>query len=337
MNPRSTPARPVQRALIAALLAGAAACQGGEGDSLPSPGGGGTSDSGDDTGAGPVSCPAPPEPDLADTKVRLKDDADPDRDAPDYAWWWYDAAGRLVATQTRDGDDDDKTLSCVRTWGEGEELQAEQCWGMATYTYTWTWEDGLATGMVYDKDSDGSPERAWSYTWSAAGELEAEAWDTDLDGVFDEGGVSYTWEEGLLVEERWDYQGEGEADLVVSYGHDDLGHVVLEEVDDGADGSLEERTTRSFDAGGNPRWEEIDAGADGSAEQTTTWSYDEDCWNHRVDIQEAGSPDVRLVRAWDPDGFQTKETEFHGDNEDFAAQRRWSRQTPWDSDPPELP
>ena len=311
------------------------ACTGGS-DTPASPAGTAPVDTAD-TAAGAMDCPPPPTPDLSGCTVHLRDDADPKRDEPDHSWWWLDETGRQIGSVAEDGDEpEEKTLSCAQTWGEGEQLLAEQCWGMATYTYTWSWEDGLATGKVYDKGSDGEADRTWAYSYDSDGHLREEAWDTDLDGVHDNGGVRYTWEGGLLLEEHWDYQGDGSDDLVVVRAYDDGGFEVLVETDQDGDGALDERISLAFDAGGNPLWDKVDTGADGSTEKTTTWSY-EDCINIRVDMSEAGSPDVRFLRSWEDDGFLWRESEYNDDVDGWDAQRKWDRTCPSDADPPSPP
>jgi len=212
-------------------------------------------------------------------------EADPDGDArwPDLTRVQYDGEGRELSRDVRGGDAPDTEVVCRTSW-DGDLRMEERCGGISVYRYTWSYDgDGHLASQVYDAGDDGSVERRWVYVTDGDGNVLEATSDDDDDGTPD-ALQTFSWDsEGRLIEETWDYTLDGVVDyrrtLMWADGNFGAGTVsedglLMEQLEDNdGDGTTDRQTVFTYDELDRPiEQQRFDNGSSTPAE-TTRWTY----------------------------------------------------------------
>jgi len=277
---------PSNRVLSACLLGasvvclGLAGCGSDTGKGSDTSGGPGPQDSQDTASS---SCGPIEEVDVSGCLEIIE--ADPDGDArwPDLTRIQYDGDGRELSRDFRGGDAPNTELVCRTTW-DGALLTEERCGGASIYRYAYTYDSaGHPVSQVYDAGDDGSVDRRWVYVTDGDGNVIEATSDDDDDGTAN-AMQAFAWDaDGRLIEETWDYTLDGAIDyrrtLVWADGNFGMGTasedgLLMEQLEDSdGDGTDDRHTVWTYDELDRPTEQQrFDNGSSTPAE-TTRWTY----------------------------------------------------------------
>lgn len=214
--------------------------------------------------------------------------------------WTYDALGYLLSQET---GDDSGFVTERTSWHYDER-------GRRVRQDTDQWEEGVAadvdfrTEWLYDARGHLVEER---FDQGADGTIDRRAvWTYDADGrrvteVLHAGGAAVTsgrtWtydDEGNVVRETDDFDGDGRDDGVIEREFGPAGRLLEERWDADGDGRADQFLVRTYDDAGLLTTETFDDG-DGIPEQRIEWSYAAPDRPLRRAIHVTGAPDVEVV------------------------------------------
>ncbi len=178
------------------------------------------------------------------------------------------------------GDDDvDGTVDYIIRYEQNSDGDNETAYidtdgdGTSDYTYHWVYDaDGNVTQAYYD--AYGTIYVFFQATYDTNGDTTWYAYDSDLDGSWDET-HSFAYDTDgntTLVED--DDDGDGIADTITSYTYDADGNMIQKDEDTDGDSVTDNSTTYTYDAEGDLLTAALDSDADGSTNANLTWVYD---------------------------------------------------------------
>lgn len=129
--------------------------------------------------------------------------------------------------------------------------------------YTW---DNLTATVRVDFDGDGTINGTRTETYDTDGHLVRSVWDLGSDQVLEQVDT-WTFQDGLLVE--FTALAMGMLSMRLTYEYDENGNLVREQSDADGDGTFDSIATYENDERGNPL-----RGVSGNV----TWTYDYSCW-----------------------------------------------------------
>lgn len=196
--------------------------------------------------------------DAEGNRARSSFDADLDNQPDAAAAWTWDRAGHLL-TEVTDEDADGVAESVLTNTWRDDLLQLQYVADSGgDLVDRYTYEGDRLVSRQEDLVNDGTIDNAWTYTYNAEGELEAEEVDWGNDGAVDERTdwtygsngdaersvttyassdvvVDREWEDGLLVTETTDYSGWQETEVYTyQFDGDPLTQTHSSTADDGA-------------------------------------------------------------------------------------------------------
>lgn len=217
------------------------------------------------------------------------------------SWTWDEAGHYLQALLDADGDGTTDAWT-EYTW-EGDLLVLEE-WGSARYPE-----------VVYAReyDYDGGHRVLMEEYWP---DEEAphftQRWEYDDRGFMartqrelHDGRVHYVVEterddQGEVLDERWDWAGDGDMDEHYHWGRTAAGEPLLYEADHDADGTVDLRSEWTRDELGQELSVSLDQDADGVVDRRSTTAWDE--WGHptweSLDTDMDDLPDARTTYTW---------------------------------------
>ena len=263
-------------------------------------------------------------------------ESDPEGDGrwPEVTRIQYDASGRELSRDLRGGEAPDTEVICRTSW-EGDRLTEERCAGASLYRYTYEYDtDGHLVGQIYDASDDGSVDRRWTYVTDSDGQVIEASSDDDDDGIAD-AMQTFSWDSaGRMTEETWDYTLDGSIDyrrtLVWADSSSGPGTVsedglLMDELEDmDGDGTNDRHTTWTYDELDRPELQQrFDNGASTPTE-TVVWTY-AGCMLDVVTTTDAGGSRTDVAWVFDDRGRPSYRIEDW--NGDGAPDRLWA--TTW--------
>jgi hypothetical protein len=182
----------------------------------------------------------------------------------------------------------------------------------------------LLTRSEYDDGDDGTVEHVDAFDYDDQGRLVVESQDHEGDGVVDVRYLSTWSDDDLLVVWETDEGADGSVESRFTYTYDDRGRLVLQEYDPDADGSPYSCVYYSWTDDDQEEEVVVDVGCDGDAEVRTSYSYYEDgsLAGYESDTDGDGVIDERVTNVWVPppevtwsaDGLVETEAWDYGDD-----------------------
>ena len=239
---------------------------------------------------------------------------------PDIERRQFDADGQELSRDTRGGEEPNTERVCRTEW-DGDRRLSETCAGVSVYAYVYSYSaEGFPESSTYDAGADGEIDKTWTYVTDAAGNIIEAAIDDDVDGMTD-ALQTFAWDvDGNRTEETWDYTYDGVVDFRRSYAWDD-GLLVQELEDSDGDGVVDVEVVHQYNEFRRIVRSERFEGGGGTAAETTVWTYMACALDTKVTFDAGGN---RTTNTYVVDDLGRVVFQQEDWNDDGVADRYWA-------------